>query len=368
MNERMGVKLQRIGILTGGGDCPGLNAVIRAISKPAMSFYRSTVIGIQDGFEGLVEGSMKELSWLDVSGIIGLGGTILGTSNKGDPFRYPVVKGGVVTVEDCSARAMQHYRDWNLDVLFAIGGDGTMHIARKFSGMGMNVIGVPKTIDNDLDGTDVTFGHDTALQIATEAIDRLHTTASSHHRVMVLEVMGRYAGWIALGAGLSGGADIILIPEIPFRWECIYKRVLERSRGARFSIVCVAEGAAPENGDAVVKERDARRTDPVRLGGIGDLVARRISEETGLETRVTVLGHLQRGGSPTAFDRILASKYGVMALDAASRGEFGCMVSLRGTEVETVRLEDAIGKRKVVEEGSQIVTAARGTGITFGDC
>ena len=364
----MALKLQRIGILTGGGDCPGLNAVIRRISKPAMSFYHSTVVGIQDGFEGLVEGSMKELSWLDVSGIIGLGGTILGTSNKGDPFRYPIVRNGALLVEDCSDRAMKHYRDWNLDVLFAIGGDGTMHIARKFSAMGMNVIGIPKTIDNDLDGTDVTFGYDTALQISTEAIDRLHTTASSHHRIMVVEVMGRYAGWIALGAGVAGGADIILIPEIPFRWDCIYRRVRERSLGARFSIVCVAEGAVPEDGDRVGKEHDIKRTDPVRLGGIGDLVARRITEHTGLETRVTVLGHLQRGGSPTAYDRILASKFGVMALDAASRGEFGCMVSLRGTEVVTVRLEDAIGKRRVVEPGSQIVTAAKGTGITFGDC
>jgi 6-phosphofructokinase 1 len=363
----MAVKLQRIGILTGGGDCPGLNAVIRSISKPAMSFYHSTVAGIQDGFEGLVEGSMRELSWLDVSGIISRGGTILGTSNKGDPFRYPAVKDGTVTVTDCSAQAMKHYREWNLDVLFAIGGDGTMHIARKFSTMGMNVIGVPKTIDNDLDGTDVTFGHDTALQIATDAIDRLHTTASSHHRVMVMEVMGRYAGWIAMGAGLAGGADIILIPEIPFRWERIYRKVRDRSLGARFSIVCVAEGAAPEDGEMVVTEHDAKRTDPVRLGGIGNLVARRITENTGLETRVTVLGHLQRGGSPTAFDRILASKFGVMALEAASRGEFGCMVSLRGRDVGTVRLEEAIGKRKLVQPDSQVVTAARGTGTSFGD-
>lgn len=364
----MAVKLQRIGILTGGGDCPGLNAVIRGITKPAMSFYHSTVIGIQDGFEGLVEGSMRELNWLDVSGIIGLGGTILGTSNKGDPFHYPVVRDGVVKVEDWSDRALKHYRDWRLDVLFAVGGDGTMHIARKLSAMGLNVIGVPKTIDNDLDATDVTFGYDTALQVATEAIDRLHTTATAHHRIMVVEVMGRYAGWIALGAGLAGGADIILIPEIPFRWECVFRRAKERSLGARFSIVCVAEGAQPEDGGMVVREHDAKRTDPVRLGGIGDLVSKQISDHTGLETRVTVLGHLQRGGSPTAYDRILASKFGVMALDAASRGQFGTMVSLRGTEVVTVPLEAAIGKRRVVEPDSQIVTAAKGTGVTFGDC
>jgi len=361
-------KLQRIGILTGGGDCPGLNAVIRSITKPAMSYYHSQVVGILDGFEGLVEGSKRDLSWLDVSGIIGLGGTILGTSNKGDPFRYPVGKGDEVTIEDRSAQAMEHYRDWGLDVLFAIGGDGTMHIARKFSRMGMNVIGIPKTIDNDLAATDVTFGHDTALQICTEAIDRLHTTASSHHRIIVVEVMGRYAGWIALGAGLAGGADIILIPEIPFRWECVYRRVRERSLGARFSIICVAEGAMPLDGEAVVKEHDPKRTDPVRLGGIGDVVAHHITEHTGLETRVTVLGHLQRGGSPTAYDRILASRYGVMALEAASRGEFGRMVSLRGSEVTTVSLDDAVRSRKIVEPDSSLITSARATGIVFGDC
>lgn len=361
-------KLQRIGILTGGGDCPGLNAVIRSITKPAMSYYHSKVVGILDGFEGLVEGSKRELSWLDVSGIIGLGGTILGTSNKGDPFRYPVSSGKSVSIEDRSEQAMKNYRDWDLDVLFAIGGDGTMHIARKFSQMGMNVIGIPKTIDNDLDATDVTFGYDTALQICTEAIDRLHTTASSHHRIIVVEVMGRYAGWIALGAGLSGGADIILIPEIPFRWECIHQRVRERSLGARFSIVCVAEGAMPENGAAVIKESDPTRTDPVRLGGIGDVVAHNITTHTGLETRVTVLGHLQRGGSPTAYDRILASKFGVMALDAASRGEYGCMVSLRGSTVSTVSLDEAVRTRKVVLRGSQLITSARATGIMFGDC
>jgi phosphofructokinase-like protein len=361
-------RLQRIGILTGGGDCPGLNAVIRSITKPALSLYHSQVVGILDGFEGLVEGSKRDLSWLDVSGIIGLGGTILGTSNKGDPFRYPVGEGRSLTIEDRSEQAMKNYRDWGLDVLFAIGGDGTMHIARKFSRMGMNVIGIPKTIDNDLDATDVTFGHDTALQICTDAIDRLHTTASSHHRIIVVEVMGRYAGWIALGAGHAGGADIILIPEIPFRWECVYHRVKERSLGARFSIICVAEGARAVDGDAVVKEHDATRTDPVRFGGIGDVVAHHITENTKLETRVTVLGHLQRGGSPTAFDRILASKFGVMALDAASRGEYGCMVSLRGSEVSTVSLDDAVRSRKVVGAGSQLITAARATGIMFGDC
>ena len=310
---------------------------------------------------------MRELSKLDVSGIINLGGTILGTSNKGDPFRYPVKGPNGVTIADCSDRARNHYRTWELDALFAIGGDGTMNIAYKFAQMGMNVVGIPKTIDNDLEATDVTFGYDSALTVATEAIDRLQTTASAHHRVMVIEVMGRYAGWIALGSGLAGGADIILIPEIPFKWQSIFETVKRRSEGARFSIICVAEGAKPLDGEITVKEKDAKRTDPVRLGGIGDVVARRIEQETGLETRVTVLGHLQRGGSPTAFDRILGTNFGAVAVQAASRGEFGCMVSLRGREVVTVRLEDAIKRQRLVPKDSQLIAAARAVGTSFGD-
>lgn len=359
--------LRRIAILTGGGDCPGLNAVIRSVAKPAMAFFNAKVLGILDGFEGLVEGRMRELSKLDVSGIINLGGTILGTSNKGDPFRYPVAGPNGVTVTDCSAKAMENYRTWGLDALFAIGGDGTMNIAHKFYQIGMNVIGVPKTIDNDLEATDVTFGYDSALAVASDAIDRLQTTASAHHRVMVVEVMGRYAGWIALGAGLAGGADIILIPEIPFKWQSIFEVVKQRSKGARFSIVCVAEGAKPAGGELVVKVKDAKRTDPLRLGGIGDMVAKQIEKNTGLETRVTVLGHLQRGGSPTAFDRILGTRFGALALQAASKGEFGCMVSLRGRDVVTVRLEDAIKRQRLVPLDSQLIFAARAVGTSFGD-
>ncbi len=363
----MPTTLKRIGILTGGGDCPGLNAVIRSIAKPALSIFNSKVIGVVDGFEGLVEGKMRELTKLDVSGIINLGGTILGTSNKGDPYHYPVEGPKGITILDYSEQAHINYQKWGLDVLFAIGGDGTMHIANKFSKLGMNVIGVPKTIDNDLDATDVTFGYDSALTIATEAIDRLNTTASAHHRVMVVEVMGRYAGWIALGAGLAGGADIILIPEIPFKWSSIFETVLKRSRGARFSIVCVAEGAKPLDGELIVREQDAKRTDPIRLGGIGDLVARRITDETGLETRTTVLGHTQRGGSPTAFDRILATKFGSMALQAASEGHFGTMVSLQGRDVVLVPIEDAISKLRLVSPDSQMVFTARSVGTSFGD-
>jgi ATP-dependent phosphofructokinase / diphosphate-dependent phosphofructokinase len=360
------MELKRIGILTGGGDCPGLNAVIRSVAKPAMAHFNSTVIGILDGFEGMVEGGHRELTPLDVTGIINLGGTILGTSNKGDPFHYPMGSGSSIRIVDASQQVVEHYRNMKLDVLVAIGGDGTQTIAHKLSGMGLNIVGVPKTIDNDLNATDITFGHDSARAVATEAIDRLQTTASAHHRVMVIETMGRYAGWIALGAGLAGGADIVLIPEIPFSWDRVLEAVLRRSKGARFSIVCVAEGAKPAGGDLTVKELDKKRTDPVRLGGIGELVAKTIEQETGLETRVTVLGHVQRGGSPTAFDRILATRFGAAALQAASRAEFGVMASLQRNEVVTVPLKDAIGQQRLVAPNSQLVFAARAVGTCLG--
>jgi 6-phosphofructokinase 1 len=361
------MQLKRIGILTGGGDCPGLNAVIRSIAKPAMSYFNAKVIGILDGFEGLVEGRMRELSPLDVTGIINYGGTILGTSNKGNPFQYPVESPTGIKIIDASEQAFENYRNWKLDVIFAIGGDGTMHIAHKFSEMGMRVIGIPKTIDNDLDATDITFGHDSARAVATDAIDRLQTTASSHHRVMVVEVMGRYAGWIALGAGVAGGADIILLPEIQFHWDKVYESVIKRSRGARFSIICVAEGAKPTGGDVVVKEMDKKRTDPVRLGGIGELVGKKINDDTGLETRVTVLGHVQRGGSPTPYDRILGTRFGAIALQAAADGEFDVMVSLQRRDVVTVPIIDAIGKLRLVNPDTQLIFAARSVGTSFGD-
>ena len=360
--------LKRIGVLTGGGDCPGLNAVIRGIAKPAMSHYGATVIGILDGFEGLVEGRMRELVPRDVSGIVNLGGTILGTSNKGDPFRFPVETPQGVDILDCSENAIGNYRDWRLDALIAIGGDGTMHIVDKFSDLGLNLVGVPKTIDNDLSATDVTFGYDSAVTVATEAIDRLHTTGSAHHRVMVIEVMGRYAGWIALGSGLAGGADVILIPEIPFHWEKICEHVIKRGKhGSRFSIICVAEGAKPAEGDLVIREKDSKRTDPIRLGGIGDLVGTKINEMSGLETRVTVLGHLQRGGSPTPYDRILATKYGWKAIELAYEMKFGHMVSLRGNDVTSVPVKEAILRLKTVPPDSQLVMAARAVGTSFGD-
>ncbi|HEY4756285.1 MAG TPA: ATP-dependent 6-phosphofructokinase [Ignavibacteriaceae bacterium] len=360
-------KINRIGIITGGGDCPGLNAVIRGVTKPAQD-YGMNVFGILDGFEGLVEGKAKELNNQDVSGILAIGGTILGSSNKGDPFHWPIEKNGKIEIIDKSQDALKNYNAWGLDAIIAIGGDGTMHICNKLSKMGMNVIGVPKTIDNDLDATDMTFGHYSAVYVVSMALDRLHTTASSHHRVMVVEVMGRYAGWIALNGGLSGGADIILIPEIPFSWNKIYKKIHERQlMGKRFSLICVAEGAKPIDGEMVIKEKDKKRTDPVRLGGIGEVVAVNIEKNTQRETRVTVLGHLQRGGSPTPFDRILATKFGAFAIELAAEKKFGRMVALKGSEVKNVKIEEAIVRQKLIRSDNQAVRTARAIGISFGE-
>jgi ATP-dependent phosphofructokinase / diphosphate-dependent phosphofructokinase len=359
----------RIGILTGGGDCPGLNAVIRAVTRTARAGYGATVVGIEDGFEGLLEGRLRELDYNEVFYIIGEGGTILGTTNKGDPWHYPLVaEDGSVTITDVSDRVLERIREAGLDALVVVGGDGSMHIAERLSRLGVRIVGVPKTIDNDLSATDQTFGFDTAVSIVSESIDRLHTTASSHHRVMVIEVMGRYAGWIALAGGMAGGADTILIPEIPFQWEAVFRHVEQRARrGRRSSIVCVAEGARLPEGGEVVRAMDRRRTDARQLGGIGAVVARRIEEGTGRETRVTVLGHLQRGGSPTAFDRILATRFGVAAAECACRGESGVMVALRGTEILPVPIVDAIEALRTVPTDHPMLRAARSIGIRFGD-
>jgi len=359
-------KLKRIGILTGGGDCPGLNAVIRGVSKPALD-YGLQVFGINDGFEGLVEGKGQQLYNKDVSGILSLGGTILGSSNKGDPFHWPEEVEGKIKIVDRGEKALKNYEAWGLDCLIAIGGDGTMHIANKLAKMGMNVVGVPKTIDNDLEATDQTFGHDSAVYVVSEALDRLHTTASAHHRVMVIEVMGRYAGWIALNGGMAGGADIILIPEFPFKWETVYERVVQRNMlGKRFSLVCVSEGATAEGGELVVKAKDKKRTDPIQLGGIGEIVAKMIESQTGLETRYTVLGHTQRGGTPTPYDRILSTKFGVYAIELAIKKKFGRMVALKGSEIKSVKIEEAIARQKCVQKDSQTLQSALAIGVSFG--
>jgi len=359
----------RIGVLTGGGDCPGLNAVIRAVVKTAIADYGMEVIGIKDGYKGLVEEELIPLGIEQVAGILPKGGTILGTTNRDSPFRYRVQTNGQDVYLDKSDHAIDVIKRNGLEALIVIGGDGTLTIAQKFFERGINVIGVPKTIDNDLSATDVTFGFDTAVTTATEAIDKLHTTAESHHRVMIVEVMGRDAGWIALHSGLAGGADVILIPEIPFTIEKVCAKIKERNdRGRRFSIVVAAEGAVPLGGEQVTSGvNEGNIYNPVKLGGIGKFIQEKITEYSGHETRVTVLGHLQRGGSPTAFDRILATRYGSAAVHALARGENAVMVCLKGQEVTTVPLKEAIEQLKRVPVEGNLVKTAKSVGISFGE-
>ncbi|MDA8211448.1 MAG: 6-phosphofructokinase [Clostridia bacterium] len=362
-------KIKRIGVLTGGGDCPGLNAVLRAVVKAATQEHGLEVIGIEDGFGGLIEGRLRRLTVQDVSGILPRGGTILGTTNRDNPFKYPVIlENGQRVYKDKSAEIMDTLSGQGIEALVIIGGDGSLSIAREFHEQGLPVVGIPKTIDNDLSATDATFGFDTALVTATEALDKLHTTAESHHRVMILEVMGRYAGWIALEAGIAGGADVILIPEIPFDYAKICAKVVKRrEQGKRFSIVVVAEGAKPLGGEMVVQQVIADSADPIRLGGIGNVVGKQLEACTGMETRVTVLGHLQRGGSPTPFDRILGTRYGVKAVELVAKGEFGKMVSLRTPDIVAVALEEAVGVLRTVPLDSDLIRAAKSVGIGFGD-
>jgi 6-phosphofructokinase 1 len=361
-------KIKRIGVLTGGGDCPGLNAVIRAVVKTAIHQYGIEVVGIKDGFLGLIEDRMLMLGNDDVSNILTLGGTILGTSNRANPFHFGVKEGGAWTYHDVSSRVVEHYEKRKLDGLICIGGDGTLTVANGFLNRGLRMIGVPKTIDNDLSETDVTFGFDTAVANATDAIDKIHTTAQSHHRVMVVETMGRYAGWIALCAGLAGGGDIILIPEIPYDLDKVVHDIRERvRRGKRFSILVVAEGAKPVGGEMVVKKLVEGSFEPIRLGGIGVKLADEIEELTGIESRAIVLGHIQRGGSPTAFDRILATRFGDKAVHLMLNGENGVMVSLKGGTLTSVPLEKAVGKLKLVPLDSPLIASARSLGVSFGD-
>lgn len=359
----------RVGVLTGGGDCPGLNAVIRAIVKTAHLKYRWTVLGIQDGFDGLLQyGKVEELSREDVKGILYRGGTILGTTNRSNPFEYKFKKGDTIIEEDRSDIVMMNYKGLNLDALIVIGGDGSLKIANRFfEEKGMPVVGIPKTIDNDLEATDMTFGYQTAIQTATEAIDKLHTTAESHHRVMVVETMGRYVGWIAVESGIAGGADVILIPEIPFELEKVREAILaRRERGRQFSIVVIAEGAKPQGGDISLLSTADKELGAERLGGIADVVARQIAENTDLETRVTVLGHIQRGGVPTAFDRILSTRFGAAAVNLVAEGQFGEMVCLETPYIRHVPIKNAVARFKAVDPDGQLVTMAERTGVSFG--
>jgi len=357
----------RIGVLSGGGDAPGLNAVIRAVVKTAIFKYGWEVTGIVDGFEGLLMPTKtRQLTSWNTRGILFVGGTILGTTNRGNPFAHKTVVGGKEIIEDMSPMVLNNIRELGLDVLVVIGGDGSLKIGDGLHKLGVPVIGVPKTIDNDLMATYVTFGFQTAVDTATEALDKLHTTAESHQRVIVLEVMGRYAGWIALEAGMAGSADVILVPEIPFSMDKVAEKLLERKKsGSKSSIVVVAEGAKPAGGEMAVREKAADGY-VLRLGGMGEIVANEITKRTGFETRVTVLGHVQRGGSPCPFDRLLATRYGAHAVELIAQKKFGEMVSYQPPIITSVPLETAISSLKLVEPHCELVRIAEGMGVSFG--
>ena len=359
--------MKRIAVLTGGGDAPGLNAVIRAVTKTAINVYGCEVFGVLDSYDGfIVDGGVIPLDLAGVRGILPRGGTILGTANRGNPYARKVFRDGREIVIDVSDEIIKAIQAMHMDAVIVIGGDGTLRIANELFGKGVPVIGVPKTIDNDINGTEVTFGFDTALMIATEALDRLHTTAEAHHRVMVLELMGRDAGFIALHAGVSGGADVILIPEIPFKYEAILRKIRQRAEsGSKFSLLAVSEGAKLLGGQAAYSRPGDAVYSP-RLGGIGQEVGR-IIEQQGFEARVTVLGHVQRGGSPTSFDRWLATRYGAAAVRVAAAGNFGRMVALRDAKVIDIPLSEALAVPKRVDLNGDAMTTARGIGISFGD-
>ena len=354
--------IRRIGMLTSGGDAPGLNAVLRAVVKTAEVEYGWKVVGIEDGFEGLLTPPrIRNLGLDDVRGILARGGTILGTTNKGH-FRQIDVDGKKHRDPAPYRELAQSMRRLGLDALVVIGGEGSQGIASELSKYGVRAVGVPKTIDNDLYGSDRTFGFDTALTVATEAIDRLHTTAASHDRVMVLEVMGRDAGWIALHSGLGGGADIILIPEIPFSIDAVAQKVLTRDfQGSNFSIVVCSEGAREAGGEQLYQSSTGS------LGGIGQYVAQGVAERTGKDTRVVVLGHLQRGGEPTPYDRILATRFGAAAVRLLAEGRYGEVVVLRGGIISTISMAECADRVKTVPPDDEMVVASRGLGIAFGD-
>ena len=358
-------KVKKIGVLTRGGDAPGLNAVIRAVVKSAHN-AGVDVLGLEDSFDGLIyPGKSRALTPRDVTGILRLGGTVLGTVNRGDPFGEPIVTPeGTFNYAD---RVMDLFHRAGLDGLVCIGGDGTLAISHAFYKRGIPLVGVPKTIDNDIVGTTSCFGFDSAVSFATDAIDRLHTTAEAHRRIMVVEVMGRYAGWIALHAGVAGGADVILIPEIPYDLANVAQCIRDRDAwGARFSIVVIAEGARPKDGQVSLIE-EARRGQVERLGGAGIRCATELEARTGKEARYVVLGHLQRGGAPTSFDRTLATRFGSKAVDLILSGQFGTMVANRPPDLVAVPLGDVVGKIKTVPLNSDLVQAARALGVSFGD-
>lgn len=329
----------KVGILTGGGDAPGINAVIRAVVRKGIQNYGDEIIGIRDGWRGLLENDFLPLDLKSVSGILPRGGSILGTSRT-NPFKH----------ENGAEKILKNAKKAGIGAVIVIGGDDTLNVAYKMGELGLKCVGVPKTIDNDISGTDYTFGFMTAVGIATEALDRLHTTAETHHRVIILEVMGRYSGWIALEAGLAGGADVILIPEKPFDINDICEYIKRRQeRGRNFSIIVVAEGAKPKGGAEIVYSESVDEFGHIRLGGVGYYLGKEIEKCMDIETRVVVLGHIQRGGSPTAFDRILATRFGIAVIDLVHKGKFGHMVAIKGNKIVSVPLKDVVGKRETVD-------------------
>lgn len=356
----------RIGVLTGGGDCPGLNAVIRAVTRTAIS-HGDTVFGFKDGFKGLIENRYISLNHDSVSGILIRGGTILGTTNRDNPMRYGQIVNGEKVYSDMSGVIKENYQALGLDALVVIGGDGTMRMANEIAEKtNIKVVGVPKTIDNDIVGTDLTFGFSSAVDIATEALDRLHSTAESHHRVMILEVMGRDAGWIALHAGVAGGADIILIPEISYNIEGILNTINNRiKRGKHFSLIVVAEGVKTPEGDSIFKDIIKSDIDLVKLGGISNWLVKAIEAASSIECRATILGHLQRGGSPNSFDRVYCTQLGAKAVELIYQGKFQEMVALINSNITSVPLSGVKGI-KLVDPDGQLVNTAKQIGISFG--
>lgn len=363
-------KVRRIGILTGGGDCPGLNAVIRVVTKAAISRLGLEVIGIEDGFLGLIRNRMRPLTYDDVSNILTVGGTILGTTNKADPSRFVVGEDaeGRPIVQDVTDRVIEHIHERGIDVLICIGGDGTMTGASRLIERGVPCIGVPKTIDNDLLHTDITFGFVTAVETATWCLDKIHSTASSHHRIMVVELMGRNAGWLTLHAGIASGADVILIPEIPYDLDVVCDCCIERSkRGKRFTLIAVSEGARPRGGQQVVNRIVHDSPDPVRLGGVSTVLAEQIAQRTQRETRATILGHVQRGGTPVAYDRVLATMFGHKAIQMVATYDWNKLVVMRNGQTDMVPIEAVAHRQRTVELDDPLIGMARALDTCLGD-
>lgn len=362
--------VRRLAVLTGGGDCPGLNAVIRAVARDAFNCGLE-VYGIEEGYLGLIENRIRKLEPDDVSGILSRGGTILGSNNKSNPAKFAVGKNadGSIVYKDVTQDCLRHLREREIEAMVVIGGDGTQTSAAMFARHGVAVVGVPKTIDNDIEGTEITFGFATAVATATDALDKVRTTADSHHRVMVVEVMGRNAGWIALHAGVAGGADVILLPEIPFSFEAVCEKVKERQRlGKASSLICASEGAKMAGGKQIVAKVDPTSPDPIRLGGIGKYLADRIEDATGIESRYVVLGHTQRGGTPVASDRVLSTLLGNHAMTLLREGKVGRMVAVQRGQLTDIDLEEPAGKQRLVKaESEPLVQAARAVGTSFGE-